>query len=129
MLTFQKKYFTLLLALILVETFIAIYIHDAIIRPYIGDLLATIGIYCFVKTFFRLSVLKAAIGALIFSYIVEFSQYFKIVKLLGWQHSKAANILIGNSFSWTDILCYTIGALIVLGLEKLSNKCYLNNFK
>jgi hypothetical protein len=60
-----------------------------------------------------------AIGILVFSYIVEALQYLHIVKRLGLNHSKLANIIIGNSFSWEDILCYTIGIAIVVLTEKL----------
>lgn len=118
MLTFNKKYLLLTILLFLIEVLIALYVHDNFIRPYIGDLLVVILIYCFCKSFFNLPSIPLALGVLVFSYCVETLQYFNVVKQLGLSHSKIANIVIGNSFSWEDILCYTIGIGIVLFFEK-----------
>lgn len=92
--------------------------QDEIVRPYIGDMLVVILIYCFVKTFVNANVLSTAIGVLLFSFLIETLQYLKIVELLGLQQYKIARIIIGTSFSWADILMYTIGIAIVLAIEK-----------
>lgn len=118
---FKLKYFTVTLLLLLVEIAIAIYVHDKIIRPYIGDVLVVILIYCFVKAFVNISVTKAAIGVLLFSFVIETSQYFNVVQHLGLQHNKLATVIIGNSFSWIDMLCYMVGIGLVLIVERMSN--------
>ncbi|MEO7313033.1 MAG: DUF2809 domain-containing protein [Chitinophagaceae bacterium] len=99
------------------EVFIALYAHDKIIRPYIGDVLVVILIYCFVRAFIKASVNVVALATLVFSYLVETMQYFKLVNLLGLQDSKLANIVIGNSFSWMDFVCCTIGIAIVFLID------------
>jgi hypothetical protein len=114
MLKFNKHYFLLTLLLFAIEFLIARYIHDDFIRPYIGDVLVVILLYCFVKSFLNTPVLPIAIGVLIFSYIIETLQYFHIVDVIGLGHSKVARIVIGSSFSWLDILSYTAGMAIVL---------------
>ncbi|MEO6230326.1 MAG: DUF2809 domain-containing protein [Ferruginibacter sp.] len=119
MLTFHRNYFIATLLLLLIEILIALFIHDEIIRPYIGDFLVVILIYCFIKSFTDISVLPSAIITLLFSYLVETLQYFKIVEMLGLQHYKLAKVIIGTSFAWTDILCYSLGILAVLIVEKL----------
>ena len=118
MLTLNKKYLFLTILLFIIEVVIALYVHDSFIRPYIGDLLVVILIFCFCKSFFKLPSIPLAIGVLLFSYCVETLQYLHIVKWLGLSHSTIANIIIGNSFSWEDILCYTIGIAIVLLFER-----------
>jgi hypothetical protein len=120
MLTFNKKYFGFAVVLFIVEVCIALYINDRIIRPYIGDVLVVILLYCAVKTFFNLAPFKVAAGVLLFAFLIEVLQYFKIVKLLGLQHNKLANTVIGNSFAWADIVAYIAGILIVLWLERAS---------
>jgi Protein of unknown function (DUF2809) len=115
---FQKNYFLLAVLLFLVEVYIALYVRDSIIRPYGGDYLVVIFIYCAVKSCFDISVSKAAMGTLLFSFTIEFAQYFHVVKLIGLQHSKLANIVIGNSFQWVDLLAYTLGILTVFVIEK-----------
>lgn len=113
----NKTYLILTLILFITEVFIGVYMHDRLIRPCGGDLLVVILIYCFVKSFFDIPWFKTAICTLIFSYIVEVSQYFNILKYLGLQNSKTAAILLGHSFSWGDMLCYTIGIFIVVITE------------
>ena len=120
MFTFNKKYFFLTCLLFFLEVLIALYVHDRFIRPYIGDVLVVILLYCFVKTFIRGHTFSIAIGVMAFSFIIETMQYFKLVNLLGLQQSKLANTVIGNSFSWVDIVAYTVGIAIVLLAERFS---------
>lgn len=122
MFRFNRTYFFLATVLFLVEVYIALYVRDAIIRPYIGDLLVVILVYCFVRAFLNISILKTAIGVLIFAYLVESSQYLNLVKHLGLQHSRLANLLMGNSFEWIDMIAYTIGAGLILLMEWLAAK-------
>lgn len=117
--------------LFLVEVFIALFINDNIIRPYIGDVLVVILLYYLVKSFFYLPEVKTAIAVLLFAYSIETLQYFNIVRLLGLSHSKIANIIIGTHFSWIDIFAYTLGVIIVLAAEnsrivKNRGSCQLN---
>jgi len=117
MFSFHKKYFIPAIILFLVEVFIGAGMHDAIIRPYGGDFLVVILLYCLVKSFMRLKVQTAALSILLFSYAVEILQYFRIVNVLGLAGSKIACIIIGTSFAWTDLLAYTLGILAVLAAE------------
>lgn len=112
-------YFILAVLLLLIEILIGLYLHDALVRPYGGDFLVVILLYCLVKSIACTPVIKTAIGVLIFSYLVEISQYFHLVKLLGLQHSRIAALILGCSFSFTDLLCYTLGILLVILIEKI----------
>ncbi|UPT70718.1 MAG: DUF2809 domain-containing protein [Flavobacterium sp. JAD_PAG50586_2] len=104
------------------EVLIALFVHDTIIRPYVGDLLVVILIYCFIKSFLDVRVFPAAIFVLLFSFGVELLQYFTIVEKLGLQNSKVASTIIGTSFEWIDILAYLVGIIIVLVIEKARPK-------
>jgi len=119
MLKFNKTYFILTALLFITEVVIGVYVHDSIIRPYGGDFLVVILLYCFVKSFINLPVKTGVIAVLLFAYVVEVSQYFKLVVWLGLKHSVWANILLGNSFSWTDMLMYTLGMLVVVMVERV----------
>ena len=118
MLTFNKNYFLLTLLIFMTEVLIALYINDTFIRPYIGDVLVVILIYCFIKSFFKCSINAVALFVLIFSFTVEFLQYVNIVDKLGLGNYKVARIVIGTSFSWADLICYTVGIGIVILVEK-----------
>lgn len=118
MLTFNKKYFTLTLFIFCIEVVIALFVNDRFIRPYLGDVLVVILIYCFLKSFLKLPVVPVAVFVLIFSFTIELLQYLNIVEKLGLEKSKIARTVIGTSFSWMDLLAYVFGIIIVLVLEK-----------
>lgn len=115
---FNKGYFLFAVVLFIVEVLIAMFVHDAIVRPYIGDVLVVMLIYYFVKSFFNVPVLPCALWVLLFAIVIEISQYFKLVKLIGLQHSKLAQAVMGTSFAWTDMLAYTVGIILILIAER-----------
>jgi hypothetical protein len=117
MLSFNSKYFSLALLLLITEIIIATWVHDSFIRPFGGDFLVVILIYCMVKSFIDTPLSPTILGVLLFAYLVEISQYFHLVTLLGLERSTAARIIMGTSFSWMDMLMYTLGMLLVLIIE------------
>ena len=119
MIKFKRSYLLIAIIIFILELLIALFMHDGIIRPYVGDFLVVILIYCFIKAFLNLLVSTTAVAVLLFSYSVETLQYFKIVNKLGLQDSNLAKIVIGTSFAWTDILAYTLGIIFVLFIEKI----------
>ncbi|MCR5862719.1 DUF2809 domain-containing protein [Flavobacterium sp. J372] len=118
-LRFHKTYFLLFVLIFITEVLIALYVHDDFIRPYFGDVLVVILIYCFVKAFLNIRTLTAATGILLFAFIVETLQYLKFIELVGLQDVKLARVVIGTSFAWMDIWCYVAGFAIILITEHL----------
>ena len=114
---FKLLYFFLAVALFIIEAAIAAYMHDAFIRPYFGDLLVVILIYCAVKAFFNTPPVKTALAVFVFACLVELSQYFHFVELLGWDRSETAATVLGTFFSFTDILMYALGTLVIIAAE------------
>jgi hypothetical protein len=121
MFTFRKHYFLLAVLLFIIEVLIALFLHDRIVRPYVGDFLVVILLYCFVRAFFNISVIKTAIAVLLFAYLIEWLQYLNLVEKLGLRNSKLANVVLGNLFEWIDMIAYTLGAAAVIMLEKLKS--------
>lgn len=119
MFRFNFSYFLLTLVLIGVEIFIGACMHDAVIRPYGGDLLVVILLYCLVRSFWELPVLRLSLGILVFSYLEEAGQYFHLADKLGFTRPSLMRVLIGTYFTWTDILSYTLGIGLVLVVEGL----------
>lgn len=122
--SFNKKYFLITLGLFVTEVLIALYLHDKIIRPYIGDLLVVILIYTFVKSFMNISINKLALYVLIFAIVIEWLQYVNFITLIGLQNNQLAKIVLGNSFEWIDIAAYLGGIIVVLLTEQ-----FIKNFK
>lgn len=118
MLRFHKTFFLLTVLLFLVEIVIAFFVHDKFVRPYVGDFLVVIFLYCFFRSFFKTPYGRIALLVLLFSYAIEVSQYFHLIRRLGWQHSRLAILILGNGFAWGDLVAYTLGILLVVGIEK-----------
>lgn len=118
----NKRYLLFAAVLFLTEVCIARDVHDGFIRPFFGDLLAVILLYCAVRTVSTLPVFKATLLVLTVAYLIELSQYFHLAKLLGLEHSRLAALLIGSYFSFTDLLMYTAGALIIILIESTAQK-------
>ncbi|AWI25716.1 ribosomal maturation YjgA family protein [Flavobacterium pallidum] len=117
-LRFHFRYFCSFLLLFATECLIAMYVHDQFVRPYVGDMLVVVLIYCFVKTFLKMESRKVALGVLLFSYLIEFAQHLHLVALLGLKDSRMANLILGNSFEWIDMIAYTVGIAVVLIVDK-----------
>ena len=90
MFTLNPRYLLFAIILFIVEVIIALYVHDHIVRPYVGDYLVVILIYCFIMAFIRASPLKVAIGVLLFSYLIESLQYFNFLQIVGLEKNKLA---------------------------------------
>ncbi len=118
----NRSYFTFTVVLFIAEVLIGKYMHDSIIRPFGGDFLVVILLYCFVKTFIDIPPLPTALGVLFIAFAAETAQYFHLLNLLGWQNSKIAALLLGTSFSYTDLLCYTLGIGLVMAIEKINTR-------
>ncbi|HSM63699.1 MAG TPA: DUF2809 domain-containing protein [Gillisia sp.] len=118
MLTFNKAYFFFTVLIFAIEVSIAVFVEDNFIRPHLGDVLVVILIYCFLKSFLRLSVLTTAMLVLIFSFSLEFLQYLKIVEKLGLENSRIARTILGTSFDWMDLMNYMLGIVMVILIER-----------
>ena len=85
---FNKKYALWALALLGIEFLIAtVFSRIGFIRGYIGDVLVVI--------------------------LIEVLQYFGVATYLGFTKGSLGYIILGNHFSWGDILSYAIGCLIL----------------
>lgn len=111
----NKRVFYLLatIVLILLEVLIALFVHDNFVRPYIGDVIVVVVIYCFVRIFVPEKLHFLPLYVFIFAVVVEVLQYFHIVDLLGLGNSTFFRVLIGGVFDLKDILCYGAGCLLL----------------
>lgn len=117
MLRFNPRFFGYTLVLFVIEVMIAVYVHDNFVRPYVGDYLVVMLLYCGVRTFINASPLKIALAVLLFAYFIELLQYFHLVDRLGLAGNTIARTVIGYGFEWLDLLAYTLGVISILLLE------------
>lgn len=108
--------------LLVIEVSIALFVHDSIVRPYVGDVLVVLVIYTFVRIIIPENVALLPLYVFIFAAGVEILQLFHIVDLLGLGDNRFFRILIGSVFDIKDILCYAAGCLILFGYEIIKRK-------
>ena len=101
------------LLLLLTEVFIALYVHDDFIRPYVGDVLVVIVIYTFLRMIIPEKCRLLPLYIFIFAAGVELLQLAKIVEILGVEDNIFLKTLIGSVFDVKDIVCYAVGCVIL----------------
>lgn len=116
---FNFKNFIIFILLFIVEIVIAQ--TSGFIRHTFGDFIVVILLYYLVKSFINIPPKKLGISVLAFSFTIEIVQYFNFLKMLGLESSKIANLILGNTFSFSDLIAYTLGIITVLIIEKKSN--------
>jgi hypothetical protein len=113
---FSKKYAILSVGLFVVEIFIALFAHDRIVRPFVGDMLVVILIFTLCRTVVIVNYFRLALCVLFFSFAVEIGQYFNLISILGLQHNALARIVIGMTFDVHDLLAYGAGVLLIFAI-------------
>ncbi len=119
MIKFNLKYFLLFIMFLIIEIIIAIFIHDAVVRPYVGDILVVVLMYCLCRSFFNINSKWFPVYIFGFATIVEIMQMINIVSLLNLEGNTIARIIIGTTFDFKDIGCYFMGALLLIGWEAI----------
>lgn len=119
MLNFNKNYLFLTVIFFLIELLIALYVSDSLVRPFVGDALVVVLIYCFLRIFLNLNYWKIALGVLSFAFLIETLQYFDYVKLLGLENNRILSIAMGRTFELLDFAAYFVGFLLIILIEKL----------
>ena len=119
MITFNPKYLLLFVILFVSEVGIALFFSDTVIRPFLGDVLVVILIYCFFRIFLNVCYWKLAFGVFIFACLIEILQYFDYAKLLGLEQNRILSVALGRTFEWLDFAAYLAGFLIIAAVEKI----------
>ncbi|WP_424492712.1 DUF2809 domain-containing protein [Salinimicrobium sp. GXAS 041] len=118
----DKAYLFATILLFITEVVIALFVRDKIVRPYVGDFLVVMLLYTFLRSFFRVSVLKAVLIALLFSYFIEILQYLNLTGLPGLEHKKIVLVVLGSHFEWIDMFIYTCSAATIYVFETYGRK-------
>ena len=108
--------------MLITEMLIGLFVNDAFVRPYVGDMLVTILICCFFRVLFPTGVGALPVYVFLFAAAVEIGQYFDVVKLLGLADNMFLSTVLGRTFSALDLICYGIGCLAFWGMERYWNK-------
>ena len=125
LLKFNPIYLILTVAILLTEIAIAFFIKDGFIRFTVGDYLASILVYCSIKTVIKMRPITAAIIALTISFCIEFAQLINLLDILNLRSNKIASIILGSHFSIEDLIAYTLGIISIYFIDKM----YISNYE
>lgn len=106
------------IVLFCIEALIALFVRDRFVRPYLGDALVIMLVYCFVRIFIARPLWWLPLGVFLFACCVEAMQYFQFISVVGLQNNTLARVVLGTSFSWWDIVCYAAGCLPLFFIKK-----------
>ena len=104
--------------LLAVEVGIALFVNDAFVRPYVGDMLVTLLLCCLFRVIIPDKVPLLPVYVFVFAACVEIGQYFDLVALLGLADNRIISIALGRTFSWMDLVCYAIGCVAAFVLDQ-----------
>ena len=99
------------ITLLAVEIVIGLYVHDSFVRPYLGDTLVVILIWCVLRIVFPTGKPWLSAAVFLFAVLVETTQIFPLCDLLGIKNA-LVRTLMGTSFAWGDIVAYLAGCLV-----------------
>ena len=116
MIKFNKIYFLLFLVIFLIEILIAKY-ATGFLRHTIGDYLAVMFVYTFIKSIFKISTEKAVLITFTISFIIEFLQLSDLQNYFPKEYSQIFKIVLGTSFSIGDLVAYTLGIVTIVLVE------------
>ena len=102
--------------LIGVEILIGLFVHDSFVRPYLGDALVVILIWCVVRVVIPDRFVWLSGAVFLFAVIVEVSQIFPLCDVLGIEN-RLIRTLMGTSFAWGDIVAYLAGCAVTLAVD------------
>lgn len=115
--TWRRSYALWLLVIFFVELAIATWARDAFVRPFVGDVLAVIGVYCGLRAALRFSVPQAVGLAFAIGCLVEALQALGLAGRLGLRRGSWASIALGTTFDAMDLVAYACGVLLALAVE------------
>lgn len=120
MFNYNHIHFLIFSIIFLIEVGIALFIHDQFIRPYLGDYLVIFLLYYFTASFVKTRPTYIIIGILLFSYLIEMLQFLNIVDYFQIKN-KILRIVIGNTFSFEDLIIYTLAGI---SLYLFKSRCH-----
>ena len=113
----RKVYALAALIVFAIEVVIALFVRDAFIRPYIGDVLAVALVYTALRAIVPLTMIPAIATALTIALAIEIAQALDLLGALGLRDNQLARIVLGGAFDWMDLIAYAVGGIVVVIVE------------
>lgn len=115
----RPSYLAVAILLFAIEVLIALFVHDNIVRPYVGDVLAVALVYAALRVMTPLGVLPAVATTLAIALAIEVAQALHLLNALGLAENRIARTVLGGVFDWADLAAYAAGAILILAVERV----------
>ena len=115
----RLTYLLIFFGLLATEIVIALFVNDAFVRPYVGDMLVTLLLCCLCRVILPDKVRLLPVYVFVFAACVEIGQYFDLVALLGLADNRILSVALGRTFSWADLVCYAVGCMAAFILDRI----------
>lgn len=112
-------YLSLFAAGLIAEILIGKYVHDSFVRPYVGDMLVVMVVYCLVRTVFPEKIKLLPLYVFLFAAAVEVLQGAGLARIPFIAQRPLLKVIFGSVFDWKDVACYAAGCAAVWGIEAL----------
>lgn len=90
------------------------------LSKYLGDTLWALMVFLIIGFIFnKKSTLFVGISAAFFTYMIEISQLYHAPWIDVIRNTTLGGLILGFGFLYSDIICYTVGILIGILLEKI----------
>ncbi|MEM5565420.1 DUF2809 domain-containing protein [Psychroserpens sp. AS72] len=121
---FNKSFFASSMLLLSTEICIAAFLTTGFIRHTFGDYLSVILLYCAIRSFIKVKPIYVAFAVLIFAFGVEFLQLFNLLDYLNLREHKLAVIILGSTFSISDLMAYSLGIITIFLIDIKTNSSW-----
>ena len=109
-------YLAATLIILAVEVLIALYVHDCFVRPYFGDVLAVVFVYCLARAVLKRVPRLLALYVFLIAAMVEVSQLLGLATMLGVDRGPLG-VVLGGVFDWADLAMYMIGCAAMFAIQ------------
>lgn len=97
-----------------IEVLIALFVYDAFVRPYFGDVLAVVCVYFFARIFLPEKPRYLSVFVTAFAFVVELVQLTTLSEAL----PSPLSIIVGGTFDFADLGCYLVGGVVCFLIDK-----------
>lgn len=98
-----------------IEVMIALFVHDKFVRPYLGDVLAVVTVYCGARIVFVNKPRFLSVWVTALAFVVELLQLTDISDHV----ERVLAVILGSTFDVKDLLCYAVGGIIAAAWDIL----------
>ena len=109
----KRNLFLAILHFLICLIIVKVFRYSGFIRGFLGDVFFMGLMFYSLKAIYDFNKEKLLLNLLFLAYIVEISQYFKILEYLNLSNNAFLKLLFGATFDVMDLIAYTIGTFFV----------------